>query len=66
MTPGVEGDGVVAGGAEGLAGPLPGVAGLAAAVLQQHQRTVRIPPGVPGDDDAVGALPGVHRVGRTR
>ena len=41
---GVEGDGVVAGGAERLAGALPGVAGLATAVLQQHQRTVGVAP----------------------
>ena len=57
VAPGVEGDGVVAGRAQRLAGALPRVAGLAAAVLQQHERAVGIAPRVAGDPHAARARP---------
>ena len=59
---GVERDGVVAGRAERLAGALPGVAGLAATVLEEDERAVRIAPRVAGERHAAGALPAVHRL----
>ena len=46
---GVEGDGAVAGLGQRLAGALPRVPGLAAAVLQHDERTVRVAPRVAGD-----------------
>src|SRR5262249_40035508 len=60
MAAGVEGDGVVAGVAQGLAGALPGVPGLAAAVLQHHQRAARVAPGVAGNGEPAAPGPDVH------
>src|SRR6185369_15319352 len=61
----VESDGEVAGLAQRFPGALPGVAGLAAAVLQYHQGTVLVAPEVAGQLDAV-ALPIPHGLGRAR
>ena len=46
---GIEGDGAVAGLGQRLAGALPRVAGLAAAVLQHHDGTGGVAPCVAGD-----------------
>jgi hypothetical protein len=56
----IEGHRVVAGGAERLAGALPGVAGLATPVLQQHQWSLGIAPGIAGDHHPAGTPPAVH------
>ena len=59
----VERNGVITGGAQQLAGAFPGMAGLATAMLQQHQRAVRLAPCVPRDAYATKAAPPVHRLG---
>ena len=66
MAAGVEGDGVVAGRAQRLAGALPGVAGLAATVLEDDERAGRVAPHVPGQLHAALALPVAHRRRRRR
>ncbi|MCP3935572.1 MAG: hypothetical protein GY708_09405 [Actinomycetia bacterium] len=60
MAPGVDGHGPVAGLAEAFTGPFPGMAGLAAPVLEDHQRTVDRSPDVTGHDRPVGSRPGVQ------
>ena len=66
VTASIECDGVVTGGAEGDAGPFPGMARLSAAMLEQHQRSARVAPRIAGDPDAARARPDVHRLGRSR
>jgi hypothetical protein len=39
------------------------MAGLAAAMLEHHQRIVRMAPSIACDTDAAAALPAVHRLG---
>src|SRR5262249_29613466 len=65
MTARVEGDGVIAGAAERLAGALPGVACLSTAVLQQDQRTIGGTPAVACQHHAPDPRPAVHGVRRT-
>ena len=53
MTSGIESYRVVASVPQGLASPFPGVAGLTAAMLQDHQRPVWVTPRVAGDCEGV-------------
>ena len=57
---GIKSDRVVARVPQGLAGAFPGVAGLTAAMLQDHQRPVWVTPRVAGNREASSPAPGVH------
>ena len=58
-------DGVITGGTERLAGGLPRMTGLTAAMLQQNQWAVRGPPTVAGQTDTTDTRPAMHGIRRT-
>ena len=66
MTARIKGDGMVAGRPEQFAGPFPGVAGLPAAVLEQHQWPIRVAPRITRYPDSAYATPIVHGFGCSR
>ena len=66
VTARVEGDGAITRGAQYFAGSLPRMAGLSAAVLQQHQRPARVAPRITRYSDPANTVPEMHRLGGSR
>ena len=66
VAPSIEGDCVVSGLTQGLAGPAPRMAGLATAVQQHDQPAAGVAPCVASNHEAVAARPLVHRFGGSR